>query len=217
MWSFIKHHFAGEVTITSDGGVRPHPDGGFVSCYGWVIGESGEVMRRTYCFARSDNNPGSSVAELGAVAEAMKEAIDMGLAGRRVRFMCDCRSVISMCIGESVPTAASSVKWMQEIEALKAKFSEVVFEWIPRDRNTAPDALCYKAYRAALNSDGRGKLMAKIRGGAYHHFGKKLSDTVLEGWIESVVGYRTSLLRTSTRDLNVLLAQIQTIGNFRLS
>lgn len=197
-------------TISFDAGVRRHPDGGYVCCYGWVINQDGATLDRGFHYELTENNPGSSAAELEAMRVALSSGLNKGLSADQVRVVGDNQSVIGMCCGESKPSSESSVTGVEKIWNLSKRFDNISFKWVPRESNVESDALCSKAYRDALNDAGRGKLMSKIHARARSLLGKRFSPKIMDKWVESVTG-RTSLLRASTKDLEQLLANVSTI------
>lgn len=186
-------------------------------CYGWVITQGSAVVDRGHRYEISSGNPGSSAAELEAMRSALSSGLEIGLSDSEdiVRVVGDNQSVIYMCSGDSAPSSKSSVTGVQKIWNLSKSFSNIRFEWVPRERNVETDSLCYKAYREALNGGDRGKLMSAIHSQARKRLGKKLNDAVLDSWIKSVVG-RTSLLRASTSDLRLLLDNVDTLDRFAI-
>lgn len=200
-------------TIHFDGGIREHPDGGYVCCHGWVITRDSKVLDRGCGFSLLPDNPGSCTAEFEAMHAALSAGLEKGLSGDQVRIVGDNQSVIGMCAGRSTPSSISAVAGIHKVWSLSKQYTHMSFSWVPRTRNAETDSLCYQAYRSALSGSGRGKLMSDIHYRARRMFGKLYGAKLMSGWIESVIG-RGSLLRASTAELETLLGRICTIPDF---
>lgn len=202
-----------KATIRFDGGVRNHPDGGYVCCFGWVISRDARVIDRGCGFSRIDANPGSCAAEFEAMHAALSAGLSRGIVEDQVRIIGDNQSVIGMCAGDSTASSPSAIAGIHKVSSLSKRYSNAKFEWVPREKNAETDSLCYQAFRSALSDNGRGELMAKIHRKARMKFGRMYDAKLMGNWIQSVIG-RGNLLRASTEELQVLLESVPLIPEF---
>ncbi|GID32963.1 bifunctional RNase H/acid phosphatase [Paractinoplanes brasiliensis] len=126
------------VVVEADGGSRGNPG---PAGYGSVVRDTdGQVLlERQGSLGVTTNN----VAEYTGLVEGLKAAHELGATEVEVRM--DSKLVVEQMSGRWQiknaglrPLAAEAAQWV-------ARFGQVTFEWIPRERNKAADALANRA------------------------------------------------------------------------
>ena len=139
------------VAIEADGGSRGNPG---PAGYGAVVRThpTGEVLLERYGSLGTTTN---NVAEYTGLVEGLKAALDVNATEVDVRM--DSKLVVEQMSGRWQiknpglrPLAATAA-------TLVARFDRVSFEWIPRERNKAADALANRAMDEATGRGGAGR------------------------------------------------------------
>jgi broad specificity phosphatase PhoE/ribonuclease HI len=126
------------VQIEADGGSRGNPG---PSGYGAVVRDAdGEVLLERYGSLGVTTN---NVAEYTGLIEGLKAALDLNATQVDVRM--DSKLVIEQMSGRWQIKNPGLRPLAAEAAALVKRFDGVTFEWIPRERNKAADALANKA------------------------------------------------------------------------
>nr|WP_203794111.1 bifunctional RNase H/acid phosphatase [Actinoplanes couchii] len=127
------------VTIEADGGSRGNPG---PAGYGAVVfdAESGAVLAERYdSLGVATNN----VAEYSGLIAGLEAAAELN--AERVAVKMDSKLVIEQMSGRWQIKNAGLRPLAAEAAALVGKFAGVTYEWIPRERNKAADALANRA------------------------------------------------------------------------
>jgi broad specificity phosphatase PhoE/ribonuclease HI len=126
------------VQIEADGGSRGNPG---PAGYGSVVRDAdGEVLLERYGSLGVTTN---NVAEYTGLIEGLKAALE--LKASRVDVRMDSKLVVEQMSGRWQIKNPGLRPLAAEAAALVKRFDEVTFEWIPRERNKAADALANQA------------------------------------------------------------------------
>jgi probable phosphoglycerate mutase len=127
------------IVIYTDGGARgnPGPAGA-----GYVIFADGNVTEgKKFLGERQTNN----WAEYEAVALALKDAKEAGLAGRSATVRMDSQLVVEQLSGNWKIKDAGLKAQAAKVRALLADFPDTRFEYVPRAQNAEADRLVNEA------------------------------------------------------------------------
>jgi probable phosphoglycerate mutase len=127
------------VVVEADGGARGNPG---PAGYGAVVREAatGEILLERYGALGVNTN---NVAEYSGLLAGLRAAHELGATHVAVRM--DSKLVIEQMSGRWQIKNAGLRPLAAEAAALVGQFAEVTFEWVPRDRNRAADALANRA------------------------------------------------------------------------
>jgi probable phosphoglycerate mutase len=124
--------------MEADGGSRGNPG---PAGYGAVVRDSdGEVLLERYGSLGVTTN---NVAEYTGLIEGLKAALELSAA--RVDVRMDSKLVVEQMSGRWQIKNPGLRPLAAEAAALVKRFDEVTFDWIPRERNKAADALANRA------------------------------------------------------------------------
>jgi ribonuclease H / adenosylcobalamin/alpha-ribazole phosphatase len=132
-----------KVVLEADGGSRGNPG---PAGYGAVVRDAGTgavLAERWDSLGTATNN----VAEYAGLIAGLKAARDLGATEVDVRM--DSKLVIEQMAGRWQIKHPSIRPLAAEAAALAGGFRSVTFQWVPRERNQAADALANKAMDAA--------------------------------------------------------------------
>ncbi|MEU8657125.1 bifunctional RNase H/acid phosphatase [Actinoplanes philippinensis] len=134
------------VIIEADGGSRGNPG---PAGYGAVVRDagSGEVLAERFASLGIATN---NVAEYSGLIAGLQAAAELN--AERVAVKMDSKLVIEQMSGRWQIKNAGLRPLAAEAAALVGKFAEVAFEWIPRERNKAADALANRAMDGAAET-----------------------------------------------------------------
>ncbi|MGK5684789.1 bifunctional RNase H/acid phosphatase [Actinoplanes sp. URMC 104] len=126
------------VTVEADGGSRGNPG---PAGYGSVVRDAGGevLLERQGALGVTTNN----VAEYTGLIEGLKAAAELGATEVDVRM--DSKLVVEQMSGRWQIKNAGLRPLAAEAAQLVTRFARVSFEWIPRERNRAADALANRA------------------------------------------------------------------------
>lgn len=127
-----------KLIVEADGGSRGNPG---PAGYGSVVrdADGGVLLERYGALGVTTNN----VAEYTGLIEGLKAAIELGATEVGVRM--DSKLVVEQMSGRWQIKNAGLRPLAAEAAQLVARLGRVTFEWIPRDRNKAADALANRA------------------------------------------------------------------------
>ena len=177
--------------IYFDGGLRPHPNGGYAVCYGWIIKHGNAKMADGRGIEKSELNVGSCAVEYNALIRAMEEAIRQGLhKDKEVVIRGDSQVVINMSSGKAVAQTEATVKYCEQVKSLSTQFYNLRFEWVPRENNQEADRLGRVAFTESAEIQRRTDLINKVHILSRREFGDLYDNKVAEAWHEMVIGKR---------------------------
>jgi broad specificity phosphatase PhoE/ribonuclease HI len=147
------------VMIEADGGSRGNPG---PAGYGAVVREhpTGEILLERYGSLGVTTN---NVAEYTGLIEGLKAALE--LKAGRVDVRMDSKLVVEQMSGRWQIKNPGLRPLAAEAAALVKRFDEVTFDWIPRERNKAADALANRAMDEATGKKPRDADPAPVLGG----------------------------------------------------
>lgn len=177
--------------IYFDGGLRPHPNGGFAVCYGWIMKHDDATVANGRGVKKSEVNVGSCAVEYHALICAMEDAIKQGRhKDDEVVIRGDSQVVINMSSGKSVAQAEATVKYCEQVKHLSSQFDNLRFEWVPRENNQEADRLGRVAFTESAEIQRRAALINKVHVLSRRAFGELYDGKVAEAWHEMVTGKR---------------------------
>lgn len=139
------------VVVEADGGSRGNPG---PAGYGAVVFDSdtGDVLaERSESIGEATNN----VAEYRGLIAGLTAAAELG--ARRVAVRMDSKLVVEQMSGRWRVKHASMRPLAREAAALRARFDELSFDWIPREQNTHADRLANEAMNRAAGASTRAR------------------------------------------------------------
>jgi ribonuclease H / adenosylcobalamin/alpha-ribazole phosphatase len=145
------------VVVEADGGSRGNPG---PAGWGAVVREAatGEILlERSGALGVTTNN----VAEYTGLTAALGAAAELGATHVRVRM--DSKLVVEQMSGRWQIKNPGLRPLAAEAAALVARFAEVTFEWVPRERNRAADALANRAMDEAAGRPVRDRIEPERR------------------------------------------------------
>ena len=127
------------LVVEADGGSRGNPG---PAGYGAVVREAatGEILLERYASLGTNTN---NVAEYSGLIAGLRAAAELGATHVDVRM--DSKLVIEQMSGRWQIKNPGLRPLAAEAATLVARFARVTFEWIPRERNRAADALANRA------------------------------------------------------------------------
>ena len=131
------------VVVEADGGSRGNPG---PAGYGAVVRDAatGEVLaERREALGRNTNN----VAEYRGLIAGLSAAAELGATSVLVRM--DSKLVVEQMSGRWQVKHEGLRPLAREAAALRDRFAEITFEWVPRERNKHADRLANEAMDAA--------------------------------------------------------------------
>src|SRR5574341_1491889 len=136
---------------------------GGIACYAFLIKTNGKTIYKDRGLAAEPFSKGATnnVAEYTALIKALEWLVANGSEREAIRVRGDSRLVISQMRGEFKVKASALIPLFQKTVLLKNKFSNIMFQWIPREENSEADKLSEEAYNNAFLDDP--KLLDKIR------------------------------------------------------
>ena len=128
-----------EVIVEADGGSRGNPG---PAGYGAVVREAatGEILLERYASLGTTTN---NVAEYTGLIEGLRAALELNATHAHVRM--DSKLVVEQMSGRWQIKNPGLRPLAAEAAKLAERLAEVSFEWIPRERNRAADALANRA------------------------------------------------------------------------
>ena len=138
-----------KVIVEADGGARGNPG---PAGYGAVVREAatGEVLvERAAAIGRATNN----VAEYSGLIAGLRAAAELGAVEVEVRM--DARLIVEQMSGRWKISNAGLRPLAAQAASLVKQFDTVRFTWIPREENTAADALANAAMDGRVPDDAR--------------------------------------------------------------
>lgn len=151
-----------EIEVYFDGLCQPVNPGG-IACYAFLIKRDGKTVHKERGLAAEpfSKEATNNAAEYTALIKALEWLVDNGLQSETVRARGDSRLVTSQMKGEFKVKAKSVIPLFQKAALLRAKFSKITFEWVPREQNREADKLSEAAYNNAFLDDP--SLLDKIK------------------------------------------------------
>ncbi|MDP9093087.1 MAG: bifunctional RNase H/acid phosphatase [Actinomycetota bacterium] len=142
------------VVVEADGGSRGNPG---PAGYGAVVldAETGDVLAERSEYIGVDTN---NVAEYHGLIAGLKAAAELGASSVQVRL--DSKLIVEQMSGRWQVKHPSMRPLAREAVALRSKFDDVTFEWIPRARNTRADRLANQAMDRAAGTADKGRSAA---------------------------------------------------------
>ena len=142
-----------EIIAYFDGACEPkNPEG--IATYGFVIYKDGEKITDGYGLVCEPFSWGSSnnTAEYTAMIEALKYLVENGHTKDYVTIRGDSQLTIFQMTGRYSVNAERIIPLHEKAINLKRPFSNLNFEWIPREENEEADRLSHIAYTEYLDS-----------------------------------------------------------------
>ena len=143
------------VVVEADGGSRGNPG---PAGYGAVVLEAatGEVLLERYASLGTTTN---NVAEYSGLIAGLRAAAEINATHVDVRM--DSKLVVEQMSGRWQIKNPGLRSLAAEAATLVARFASVTFDWIPRERNKAADALANKAMDEAAGKPGSASTQAE--------------------------------------------------------
>jgi ribonuclease HI len=133
-----------------DGLCEPKNPGG-IACYGWLITRASATLVSGHGVATSGPGATNNVAEYAALIAGLEALGQMNIS--QVTVKGDSQLVINQVNGEWTVRSPNIIPLYQKaiglVERLVEQGYELRFIWVPREQNTAADALSREAYQEA--------------------------------------------------------------------
>lgn len=151
-----------EIHVYFDGLCQPINPGG-IACYAFLIKSESKVLHKDRGLAAEPFSKGATnnVAEYTALVKALEWLVSNNKEREPVRVKGDSKLVISQMMGEFKVKAKGIVPLFQKAALLTKKFSDISFQWVPREENREADKLSEEAYNNVLLDNPR--LLDKIK------------------------------------------------------
>jgi ribonuclease HI len=156
-----------------DGGCDPNP-GGVMGLGVHLVDPSGRVAAELS--ERPQGYGTSNTAEFFAVLRALQEAHRLG--AKRLLVVADSRLTVGMLTGRMRAHKAHLGELLRRVREVEEHFEEVSYQWVPREKNKAADALATKAIEEETGrkrGGGAGAGRAKQAAGGFRADGAKCS------------------------------------------
>lgn len=141
------------IVVFCDGLCEPNP-GGIATC-GWLAYENEELLHSHSTVVRRGDGATNNVAEYSAVISALSWLLANGHANKRTVVHSDSQLLVYQLAGKYAVRSPNIVPLHAQALDLAGAFREVVFQWIPREKNTEADALSREACQNVLGGRGR--------------------------------------------------------------
>jgi probable phosphoglycerate mutase len=144
------------VIVEADGGSRGNPG---PAGYGAVVRESatGEVLLERYAALGTTTN---NVAEYSGLIAGLRAALELNATHVDVRM--DSKLVVEQMSGRWQIKNPGLRPLAAEAATLVGRFAAVTFDWIPRERNRAADALANRAMDEAAGKPVRDEITPEV-------------------------------------------------------
>lgn len=186
-----------------DGGICVHPDGGYSCYYGWVILQNGKVKLTGNGYEHKQDNVGSCGVELEAAARGMRDAIKLG--AEQLEVFGDSLTVIECINGLSVRHSDIMSQGCENLLGMATRFKQVVFQWIPREKNALADRAGRMAYKNDHETLRRYSLIRQANDLYRHLFKNTLTVEVRKQWHLSLTG-KASLTQMTAQEIKRVMA-----------
>jgi len=202
------------ISIYFDAGIKPHPNGGFAQCFGWLAKDhQGQIIKEGKSVEVRSDDCGSCSVEFDALILALKGINELNLHHEPITIHGDSRAVIDMCNGLGKAHSQTLCAKQQAVASLSANFTSLNFVWIPRELNTQADKLGRMAFNESIEQATRITLMNKIYQLAKRYFGDLYSNKVLTAWYFSIA-QKKRLAQMTTAELKHLHGCVSSIPKF---
>lgn len=189
-----------------DGGICPHPDGGFACYYGWVVKKDGEVKLTGSGFEKKESNVGSCGVELEAVCRGLRDAAKAG--AKQLRVFGDSQTVIECLNGQSECHSDIMAQGCEQVKSTVDRFENISFNWIPREQNEHADQLGRMAYKHSADMRRRNTLIRQANDLYTRYFQNTLSRKTRKEWQQSLTG-KSELTQMSMKEIASVMTATQ--------
>lgn len=135
------------IIVHFDGLAEPRNPGG-VAVYGFTIKRGNEHLHAEFGLAAKPftKEATNNVAEYGGLIMALSWLLKAGLRCAPVRCFGDSQLVVRQLSGEYDVRSERIAPLHQKLKRLTVQFPDLTVDWIPREENTAADALTKQGY-----------------------------------------------------------------------
>ncbi len=151
-----------EIQVFFDGLCQPVNPAG-IACYAFLVKSDGKTIHKERGLAAEPFSKGATnnVAEYTALVKALEWLVTNRHESEPVRIKGDSKLVISQMTGEFRVKNKAIIPLFQKAATLKNRFSDISFQWVPREENKEADRLSEEAYNNAFLDDPR--LLDRVR------------------------------------------------------
>lgn len=186
-----------------DGGICPHPNGGYACYYGWIVKQDGEIKLTGSGYEKKDSNVGSCGVELEAVSRGIRDAAKLGAV--QLNVFGDSQTVIECINGQSVCHSEIMAQGCEQIQAGAEQFEQISFNWIPREQNAHADQLGRVAYKHSAEMKQRDSLIRQMNDLYERVFKNTLSKETRQQWHKNLTG-KSALSQMSFKEIAGVMA-----------
>ena len=140
------------IVVYCDGLCEPRNPGG-VATYGFVLYKNSVKIHEGYGVEGEGTGMSNNLAEYAALCKALEYLRTNNLVDEEIVVRADSRLLIRQMAGEWKVHRGLYLSKHNEARCIQASFSNIRFEWIPRERNIEADALSRKAYENYLGTE----------------------------------------------------------------
>jgi len=137
------------IKIYCDGACEPINPGG-TSSYGFVIYNNGNEIYKESAIVTKGKNSTNNVAEYAGLLNALRWLYKNKLNENKVICYADSKLVIEQMSGRWQMNKGVYISWAQKCKKAIQYFTDIAFQWIPREENNIADFLA----RAELKKAG---------------------------------------------------------------
>ncbi len=118
-----------------------------ILCYGWRVLRENQVIAQGHGTFTRGRNANSNMAEYLALVDGLEALLDMGAKDEPILVCGDAKSVINQMQGIAGVSSLAVKPLYQRARHLADQFNHIHWEWLPRNRNRAADALSRHALK----------------------------------------------------------------------
>ena len=137
------------IIVYCDGLCEPRNPGG-IATYGFVLHKDGIKLHEGNGIVGKGPTMSNNVAEYAALCKAFEFLKEEKLTEKEIIIRADSRLLVNQMNGEWKVRRGLYLSKYDEAHNLQLCFTDIKYEWVPRESNEEADALSRKAYRNHL-------------------------------------------------------------------
>lgn len=142
----FQRFWAGPVIVETDGACLPRNPGGYCSS-AYVIRRGSKVIKQAGRYIGVGGWTSNNVGEINGVIDALQALLDLGLEKEEIVLRMDSNIVATKILKGRRYGSGAYAAYLPEMFRLLKPFKNLTVRWIPREENTAADALTKEALK----------------------------------------------------------------------